>query len=150
MYDTDTTKRAALPALRTYGVIIAIGVGVLSGCVSTQEAVQRHEDHLIAAGFIERPANTPKRQDMLKRLPPNRFVKRVHGDDVHYVYADPIVCDCLYVGTQQAYSKYMDYLQQKDLADEQAATAQMYTDPTWDWGMWGPWGPRFGFYGYGW
>jgi hypothetical protein len=104
---------------------------MLAGCVSTQEAVQRHEDHLIAAGFIERPANKPRRQEMLKRLPPNRFVKCVHGDDVQYVYADPLVCDCLYVETQQAYSKYMDYLQQRDLADEQAATAQMYADPAW-------------------
>jgi hypothetical protein len=90
---------------------------------------------------------------MLNRLPPHRFVKRIHGDVVHYVYADPLVCDCLYVGTQQAYSQYQNYLQQKSLADEQATTAQMYSDPAWSWGAWGPWGPGYGSYfggGFGW
>lgn len=150
MYRSRQSSRSALTQLNLSGAALALGIGLLTGCVSTREAVQRHEDHLIAAGFVERPANTPQRQEMLKRLPSNRFIKRVHGDDVHYVYADPLVCNCLYVGTQQAYSKYKDYLQQKELADEQQATAQVYYDPAWNWGMWGPWGPGYGFYGYGW
>ena len=82
---------------------------------------------------------------MLNHLPPHRFVQRVHGDTVHYVYADPLVCDCLYVGSQQAYDKYKQYLQQKRLADERETTAQMYSDPVWNWGAWGPWGPSYGF-----
>ncbi len=90
---------------------------------------------------------------MLNKLPPHKFVKRIHGDTVHYVYADPLVCDCLYVGTQQAYSQYQAYLQQKNLVDEQETTAQMYSDPAWNWGAWGPWGGGYGPYfggGFGW
>jgi hypothetical protein len=123
-----------------------LGVAALSGCVSTRQVVAQNEDNLAAAGFLVRPANTPERQAMLNKLPPHRFVKRVRDDTVHYVYADPLVCDCLYVGNQQAYSRYQRYLQQKQLADEQETTAQMYADPVWNWGAWGPWGPGYGPY----
>ncbi len=115
-----------------------------TACVSTRQMVAQNEDNLAAAGFLVRPANTPERQAMLNKLPPHRFVKRIRDDTVHYVYADPLVCDCLYVGNQQAYSRYQRYLQQKQLADEQETTAQMYSDPLWNWGAWGPWGPVYG------
>jgi hypothetical protein len=120
---------------------LVLGMGTLAACQTPQEAVVQHEDNLAAAGFIVRPANTPDRQAMLKRLPPHQFVQRVNGDTVHYVYADPLVCDCLYVGTQQAYNQYKRDQQQKNLADEQQMTAQMYSDPAWSWNAWGPWGP---------
>ncbi len=109
----------------------------LSACQTEQQAVAEHEDSLAAAGFIVRPANTPERIAMLKRLPAHRFVQRVKGDQVHYVYADPLVCGCLYVGTQQAYNTYKRDRMQQQLADEQQMTAQMYSDPAWSWGAWG-------------
>ncbi len=128
--------------------VALLAIGALTGCETPQERVARHEDNLAAAGFIVRPANTPERQAMLKRLPPNRFVMRSKGDAVHYVYADPLVCGCLYVGTQQAYNQYKRHEQDQNLADEQQMTAQTYSDASWNWGAWGPWGPGYGF-GYG-
>jgi hypothetical protein len=123
-------------------------VCVLAGCETPQERVEHHEDNLAAAGFIVRPANTPAREEMLKRLPPNKFVQRAQGDTVTYVYADPMVCNCLYVGTQQAYNQYKLHQQQQNLLDEQQMTAQTYADATWNWGSWGPWPNLYGF-GYG-
>lgn len=125
-----------------------LGVVILSACQTQQQRVTNREDALAAAGFIVRPANTPERQVMLHRLPPNKFVQRVNGDVVHYVYADPLVCGCLYVGTQQAYSQYRQYQQQQQLADEQQITAQSYSDAAWNWNAWGPWGPGVGPYGF--
>jgi hypothetical protein len=92
---------------------------------------------------------------MLGRLPPNRFVKRENGDTIHYIYADPLVCGCLYVGSQQAYGQYKQHQQQQQqqLADEQQMTADSYSDAAWNWNAWGPWGPGYGFgygVGYGW
>jgi hypothetical protein len=143
-----------------FGAVIAAGIllagASLTACESQQQRVEDREDLLAAAGFIVRPANTPERQDMLHRLPPHTFVQRVNGDVVHYVYADPLVCGCLYVGTQQAYNQYKANQLQQHLADEQQMTAQTYSDASWNWGAWGPWtpvGPGFGFaYGpaYGW
>ena len=113
----------------------------ITACQSQSTLVAQKEDNLAAAGFVVRPANTPERIAMLNRLPPHQFVQRVNGDIVHYVYADPLVCGCLYVGTQQAYGQYKLHQQQQRLADEQLMTAQTYTDTTWNWGAWGPWGP---------
>ena len=138
-----SSPRAPRMVAAITGILVAAG---LSGCITAQQAVAQKEDNLAAAGFVIRPANTPERQAMLNRLPPHTFVKRVHGDVVHYVYADPLVCDCLYVGTQEAYGQYQRYLQQKRLTDEQETTAQMYSDPAWNWGAWGPWGPGYGPY----
>jgi hypothetical protein len=130
-----------------YGMAAALfsSIGALAACQTQQQIVSAHEDNLAAAGFIVHPANTPERQAMLSRLPPHRFVQRVHGDTVHYIYADPLVCGCLYVGTQQAYDQYKRDQQQKNLADEQQMTAQSYSDAAWNWGTWGPWGPGFAY-----
>jgi hypothetical protein len=144
---------------RSLGLAIAGGLVVLiyglTACETQQQRVEQREDLLAAAGFVVRPANTPERQAMLHRLPAHSFVQRVNGDVVHYVYADPLVCGCLYVGSQQAYNQYKANQLQQHLADEQQMTAQTYSDATWNWGAWGPWtpGPGFGFaYGpaYGW
>jgi hypothetical protein len=126
---------------------LVLSMGALVACQTEQQIVSAHEDNLAAAGFIVRPANTPERQAMLHRLPPHQFVQRVNGDTVHYVYADPLVCGCLYVGTQQAYNQYKRDQQQKNLADEQQMTAQSYSDAAWNWNAWGPWGP-VGPYGF--
>jgi hypothetical protein len=150
----EQSRRAVLGVAIVAG--LALGAGSLTGCVSQQQQVEHREDLLAAAGFIVRPANTPERQAMLNRLPPHKFVQRVNGDVVHYVYADPLVCGCLYVGTQQAYNQYKANQLQQHLADEQQMTADTYSDASWNWGAWGPWtpaGPGFGFvYGppYGW
>jgi hypothetical protein len=146
------SRRAILAVAIVAGM--AVGAGSLTACESPQQRVEQREDLLSAAGFIVRPANTPERQAMLHRLPPHKFVQRVNGDVIHYVYADPLVCGCLYVGTQQAYNQYKANQLQQNLADEQSMTAQTYSDASWNWGAWGPWtGPGFGFaYGppYGW
>jgi hypothetical protein len=137
-------------------IVLTLGAAItLAACQSESQMVAQREDNLAAAGFIVRPANTPERQQMLQRLPPHTFVQRVNGDVVHYVFADPLVCGCLYVGTQQAYNAYKLHQQQQHLADEQAMSAQSYSDAAWSWGAWGPWGPvpPYGFVygpGYGW
>lgn len=131
----------------TLGCLL-LGLGALAACQTQQQIVTQHEDNLSAAGFVVRPANTPERQAMLQRLPAHQFVQRINGNTVHYVYADPLVCGCLYVGTQQAYNQYKLHQQQQHLADEQQMTAQMYSDPAWNWGAWGPWGPGAGPYGF--
>lgn len=118
---------------------------MLAGCESQQQIVSHREDMLAAAGFVVRPANTPRRQTMLNTLPPHKFLRRMHGDTVTYVYSDPLVCDCLYVGTQQDYDHYRLLMQQQRIANEQEMAAEDYENATWDWGAWGPWGPGWAF-----
>lgn len=107
------------------------------GCQTTA-GIQNKEDMLVAAGFILQPANTPERLATLKNLPPNKFVRKVNGSTVVYVYGDPIVCKCVYFGSQQAYGAYRAMMFQQNIADEQRMTAFMMQDATFDFGPWGP------------
>jgi hypothetical protein len=96
--------------------------------------VQNKEDMLAASGFTVVPANTPQRQTSLTTLPPHKFVQQVRKNAVIYVYADPTICQCLYVGNQAAYDRYRANVFQKKLADEQAFTAQVNEM---NWEAWG-------------
>lgn len=130
---------------------LAISAASLSACVTASQQVQNKEDALAAAGFVVKPANTPAREDMLHRLPPHEFVQRTKDDTIDYVYADPLVCNCLYVGNQTAYNNLKEHEREQHLADEQQMTAQIYSDAQWNWGAWGPWDPEWGFGpGWGW
>ena len=137
----------ALGASR-FGPMMLVPLFTVSACATMQQRVAHKEDSLSAAGFISRPANTPARQAMLTRLPPHKFTQRTNDGVTDYVYADPTGCNCLYVGTQQAYGTYVRRMQDQHLADQQAMTAEAYSDPTWDWGGWGGgFGRRFGYRG---
>ena len=127
-----------------------LGAGVLFAALTACQSsgILQQENDLSAAGFTVRIADTAERQAMLNRLPPNRFVQRVNGNDVHYVYADPVVCGCLYIGTQQDFAQYVSN-QQLDAAHEQQMAVQDYYDAAWNWSAWGPWGPLGPLYGPG-
>jgi hypothetical protein len=100
------------------------------------------EDQLAAAGFVMKPANTPQRQEMLGRLPAHQFVTRTGKNGaLHYLWPDPLVCDCLYLGTQQQYDRFQKHQIQEQIATEQQLAAVSYYDSAWNWGAWGPWGP---------
>jgi hypothetical protein len=110
--------------------------------------VQDKENLLAAAGFDVRPAATPEAEAELKSLPANKFVTRAKGDHVEYLYADPLVCNCLYTGDQKAFGTYKREVFERNLADQQQMTAQMYREPPnwwygWNWGPWGWSGPAW-------
>jgi hypothetical protein len=127
------------------GLLAAAVLGSAS-CQTQSDLVQQESD-LAAAGFQLQLATTAPRQAMLNRLPPNRFVARVHNGVTHYVYAD-VGCGCLYVGTQQAFDQYVAN-RQLDAANAAQQAVQNYVDPAWDWAAWGPWGPLGPEYGPG-
>lgn len=133
-----------------YGLMVSalLAVGGLIGCQLQQQGAIRREDELSAAGFLVRIANTAQRQAMLNRLPPNRFVQRVNGHTIHYIYADPVVCGCLYIGSQEAFDRYRS-TQQLDIAGARKMAVQSYYDAAWNWDAWGPWGPLGPIYGPG-
>jgi hypothetical protein len=96
---------------------------VLSACVDRQVALDR-ENLLTAAGFTSRPADTPARRAELRTLPANRFVRQVRGDRVIYLYADPLVCSCLYVGDQAAFDRFRQDARRRAIVAEERLVAQ--------------------------
>ena len=124
--------------------VAVLGAALLgAGCVSAQQAVQGEENMLSAAGFVVRPANTPERQAALAGLPANRMVQRVRDDTVAYLYADPLVCQCLYVGGQGAFGRYQQERLQQRLADENVEASEFGYGGGFGWGPWGGFGPGF-------
>ncbi len=116
----------------------------LGGCAAMErDAVGERENTLAAAGFTVLPATTQARQDMLARLPANHISQRIEGEHVSYLYPDPVVCHCLYVGSQAAFGRFQQVRQQKRIASDQLMAAQMNSDPGWNWGPWGGYGPGF-------
>ncbi len=106
---------------------LAFMLTLLAGCATPQE-VQNRENILAGAGFNTRPADTPQRLAMLRTLPSHRFVHQVrNGHDV-WIYADPTICRCLYVGSEQAWQAYRAKMFQSR-AEEQAAIAQSLVNP---------------------
>ncbi len=117
-------------------VVAASAVFLLAGCATEQELVQGRENMLAAAGFSIHPANTTERQAELKTLPPHKFLVQTRDNKTVYLYSDPTVCDCLYVGPEAAYQKYRQMVFQKQIADEQVTASQMNMN-SWNWGPWG-------------
>jgi hypothetical protein len=125
--------------MRTVGsVLAALALCLAAGCSGDNfRAVANKEDMLAAAGFKFVPANTPERQQAFQRLPQHKFVREVKGDKVIYIYADPTICVCIYVGGQKAYGTYRGLALQKRIADEQVAVANdAYYMDGWDWRVW--------------
>ena len=88
-------------------VMAAILLGGFWGPAATQQAVPNNL--FTAAGFVVRYADTPEKLAHLRRLPPDKLVTRTRGGKVYYVYADPSICRCAYVGTPQAYQAYQNW-----------------------------------------
>jgi hypothetical protein len=112
------------------------GLFAVAGCASQQQLVGQKEDLLGAAGFQIKTADSPQRLAAMRSLPPNKFVTRVVNGQPVYLYADPLVCRCVYFGTQRNWAAYRQEVFAKQLADEAQMTAFMYQS---DWDM-GPWG----------
>ena len=132
-------------AMRLFGWTLAASAACLAaGCADPSQKVMNKEDLMIASGFKFVPANTPERQAAFRQLTPHKFVRQMKGDKVIYIYPDPTICVCLYVGGPKAYAAYRARVFDKQIADEQQMTADTYSMASWDWSPW-----AYG-YPYGW
>ena len=85
-------------------LILAIG---LAGCQSTaQQAGGAPNSMLTNAGFVAKRATTPAQTAVLAGLPANKLVRQTSKGNVTYLYADPTGCNCVHVGSQQAYRNF--------------------------------------------
>lgn len=131
-------SRAVLPCL----VALVASLIVLSGCATERDRVQSMEQLLGAAGFRPEPADTAQKQLQLATLPPHKLLVQklqIGGRQVlGYVYADPDVCHCVFVGDARAYQTYEQLAYQKKLADEYQQAAAMAEDASFNWDLWAP------------
>jgi hypothetical protein len=87
--------------------------------VSPSATIEQREKLMAAAGFTIRPADSAKRQALLATLPPHHFVQRAKDGQAIFLYADPLVCNCLYIGNNKAYDNYQSAVLQQQLAKDE-------------------------------
>jgi len=110
-------------------VVIALAV---ASCTTMQGGEARSVEQMLgAAGFQMKVADTPEKAADLRTFPTRKMTVRRQGAASYYIYADPDVCNCLYVGTETQYQEYQRLLLNKELADERLDTST-------NWGLWGP------------
>jgi hypothetical protein len=112
--------------MKTAPVLFAVIAALaLLGCESTRGRISENGNLLSATGFSIRPADSPEGQRALRSLPANTFVSRWQGNQVTFLYADPVVCNCLYVGDQLAYNNYQHEMYERKLAEQQHLAVRM-------------------------
>ena len=93
---------------RKVTLALALGAAVLA-CGALAQTFLR--DRLLEqSGFIKRPADTPQKLARLKLLPPLKFIRRTKSWGRYYLFADPKLCVCVFVGGQQALDNFQSQL----------------------------------------
>jgi hypothetical protein len=109
-----------LPALGKNVVGIFPGIMLLL-CASLLTALEtpskpfldKNSFYLSSSGFRVHLANDADGKKALHALPPHRFVMHsLVGGDVRYLYAEPLHCVCVFIGTKDAYLNYRAILSQ--------------------------------------
>jgi len=110
-------------------------------------------DMLTDSGFKVVSLKTPGQAASFKQLPPHKLVRKTYQGKPVWVYADPTMCGCLYMGTQSNYNAYikeaskqmMTTAMRANFADDPYSPSSMdaTVDNDWDWGEWG----NPGYYG---
>jgi hypothetical protein len=94
-----------LPAI----VLLLLGASLLVALEAPSKPfLDKNSFDLASAGFRVQVANDEAGRKALHALPPHRFVVHHFGNDVRYLYAEPIHCVCIFIGTQNAYQDYRD------------------------------------------
>src|SRR5438046_2725140 len=122
-------------------IVVAVALLTLAaGCATTNAP---SENMLAAAGFQQRTADTPKKQEVLKTLPKNQLTLITWKGKNYYVQPDSTDPNIAWVGTPAEYQTYQQLRLAKQLSNDNLMAAQMNQDAMYRWG--GAWGP--GFYG---
>ena len=113
-----------------YRIALAIGAALMAAaCANPETAISENEDMLVAVGFVPKRAKTAARMASLKALPPHQFVARTIKGRPSYLYADPVVCGCVYVGDQRAYDQYRQQMATQQTATDEQIRAILSTTP---------------------
>ena len=147
-----TYFRADTPEQRRYrptGMAFAACL-TLAGCAgSPATPYLKEEMKLSAAGFVAHAANTTARYAMMNTLPPGELTYRTSSVGPVYVYADPIACGCVYMGSDIAYRTLVSAAEAEARQNKQNYKPD-YTLPSmpqmadesrrdtaeWDWSAW--------------
>ena len=123
---------------------------LLAGCATTTTTSTHDEERsmLVASGFKMVTPKTAAQHEKLQHLQTGQ-VAMIHKEGkAYYIVADPSR-NVVYVGGPTEYQAYQQLRAQRQLAQENLQTAEMYQDAAMQWDAWGGWGVGWGRMGYG-
>lgn len=127
---------------KTLGPALAILAAsmTLAGCNSM--GASDKEGQLVAAGFVQRAADSPAKMAKLQALPQNTIVQAQRKGHNVFIYADAAGCGCAFIGSDAAYQQYQQIRTANNIAQMQETTALLNQEAMMDWGgAWGPYAP---------
>jgi hypothetical protein len=130
-------------------ILMSLGM-VMVACTEIRHEVaessaRNMQFQLHEAGFKILLADNQERQNLLNGLPPETLSRLPLGGIVYYMYPDPVVCSCLYVGREQEFKKLQQLgidLQRSNqalLIHEMGETEQAGFGPAGPFGNYGLW-----------
>ena len=123
-------------------------LALMAGCATTATFPQDKANMLVAAGFKTITPKTAAQQQKLQQLQTGQVATIQKNGRTYYIVADPPQ-NLVYVGGPHEYQAYQQLRAQRQLAQENLQTAEMYQDAAMQWGAWGGWGVGWGRMGYG-
>ena len=123
-------------------------LALMAGCATTTSSTQEKASMLVAAGFKTITPKTAAQQQKLHQLQTGQVAMVQKSGGTYYIVADPPQ-NVVYVGGPHEYQAYQQLRAQRQLAQENLQTAEMYQDAAMQWGAWGGWGVGWGRMGYG-
>jgi hypothetical protein len=118
---------------------------LLTGCAGVKHEIaessaRNMEFQLHEAGFKILLADTQERQNLLTRLPSGKISRLPMGGTVYYMYPDPVVCSCLYVGRDQEMMKLQKLAVDMQRSNQALLIHEIGENEQAQWGPSGPWG----------
>lgn len=85
------------------GLLVLIAFAVFGTAAGAQEV---KDMDLEDSGFVMRPALTPQQLERVNLLPSHKFIARSKNGQRYFLYADPDLCKCVFVGNALAMANY--------------------------------------------
>jgi hypothetical protein len=134
-------KRQKVIGMRWLLGMMALAL-LLGGCAAgttggpTQaSATSSMEEMLVQAGFKIFPENSPRCQEVCRKLPPEQLVPHKKGDKIAYAYYAPGT-QRLYIGDEAAYQNFINLAVTQNLEPRKRAVMETVPDDPEFWTLW--------------
>lgn len=94
--------------MRCVAAVLVALVAAATGVIPLHAAQEGVDMRMVDAGFVMRSADTPQKLERLRLLPARQFIGRTRSGKRYFLYADPDLCKCVFVGNQAALQAYHD------------------------------------------
>lgn len=106
---------------RSFTTLLAaasLALGLAACAPDPDRPTLEKENRLAAAGFKKRSIATEAQLADFRSIPAHLIRPATYRGRIVYVYADPNICGCLYVGSVAAYDTYIKGAQQRFVREE--------------------------------